>query len=165
MVTDQYGIGAGKRGGSLACPARRKTGPWHAAAKSNDKGLFFVPMPLGLSGQVKATVRIEGGTSENCRRRGRPSIWVDALRRRMLKVAKLDGKQWKFALNPPDGFWKPGFDAGSWSAIKVPAHWEMEGFHSIDNVGGYIRKFELPAGEGQARNCGSTAFTAAPKSG
>ena len=67
------------------------------------------------------------------------------------QVTKLDGKQWKFALNPPEGFWKPEFDASSWSAIKVPAHWEMEGFHSPDNVGGYLRKFEAPAGEGRLK--------------
>ena len=35
--------------------------------------------------------------------------------------------------------------------IKVPAHWEMEGFHSPDNVGGYLRKFEAPGGEGRLK--------------
>src|SRR5208337_4982458 len=67
------------------------------------------------------------------------------------QVTKLDGRHWKFALDPPDGFWNPEFDSASWSEINVPAHWEMEGFHSIDNVGGYLRTFAVPGGDGRIK--------------
>ncbi|MCC6124252.1 MAG: discoidin domain-containing protein [Pirellulales bacterium] len=149
IVTDQYGS-APVIGAEVVLAGQAKRGPWRATVKSDEKGLFFAPMPLGLSGQVKAAVTIGGAASETA---------VDATNLQYgltpfdagNAVVLLDGKQWKFALNPPDEFWKPDFDAGSWSAIKVPAHWEMEGFHSPDNVGGYLRKFEAPAGEGRIK--------------
>ncbi len=149
MVTDQYGS-APVNGAEISLTGQGKSGHWHATAKSDDKGLFFALMPLGLSGQVKATVTVEGRTSENVVDAAALSYGLTPLGT-STKVVKLDGKQWKFTLNPPDGFWKPGFDAAAWSDIKVPAHWEMEGFHSVNNVGGYIRKFELPVGEGRLK--------------
>ena len=149
IVTDKYGS-APVNGAEVALSGQAKTGPWHAAAKSNEKGLFFTPMPLGLSGQVKATVAYQGGSSESAIDAGNFQYGL-SLFGADDKLVLLDGNQWKFTLNPPEGFWKPGFDAGSWSAIKVPSHWEMEGFHSIDNVGGYLRKFEAPAGKGRIK--------------
>ena len=149
IVTDKYGS-APANGAEVVLSARAKSGPWRAEAKSNENGLFFVPMPLGLSGLVKATIAYQGLSSETVvdavnLQYGLSPIDSDA------QVTKLDGEHWKFALNPPDGFWNPEFDAGSWSEIKVPAHWEMEGFHSIDNVGGYLRKFKAPGGDGRLR--------------
>ncbi|MFZ1933280.1 MAG: glycoside hydrolase family 2 TIM barrel-domain containing protein [Thermoguttaceae bacterium] len=149
IVTDQYGS-APINGAKISLAGPGKSGPWHATAKSDDKGLFFAPMPLGLSGQVKATVTVDGRTSQNIVDAaalvyGLSPLGTDT------KVVKLDGKQWKFALNPPDGFFRAGFDASAWSDIKVPAHWEMQGFHSIDNVGGYIRRFDVPAGDGRLK--------------
>ncbi|MGA2253733.1 MAG: glycoside hydrolase family 2 TIM barrel-domain containing protein [Thermoguttaceae bacterium] len=149
IVADKYGS-APVNGAEVALSGRAKSGSWRAAAKSNEKGLFFVPMPIGLSGQVKTTIAYRGGSSQMAvdaadLQYGLSPLGTD------VQVTKLDGKQWRFALNPPDGFWKPEFLAGSWSEIKVPAHWEMEGFHSIDNVGGYIRKFEAPGGDGRLK--------------
>ncbi len=149
IVTDRYGS-APASGAEVAIAGLAKTGPWRATAKSDEKGLFLVPMPLGLSGQVKATVTLGGGTSQTVVDAtdlpyGLSPVGTDA------RVTRLDGKQWKFALDPPDGFWKADFAAGSWSAIKVPAHWEMEGFHSPDSVGGYLRKFAAPAGSGRLK--------------
>jgi beta-galactosidase len=149
IVTDIFGS-APVNGAEVTLAGLAKSGPWQAAAKSNDKGLFFAPMPLGLSGQLKVTVVSGGSTSVTT---------VDATSLQYglspispgAEVTKLDGRQWKFALNPPEGFSKPGFDPASWSHIKVPAHWEMEGFHSVDNVGGYLRTFETPAGDGRLK--------------
>ena len=149
MATDRFGS-APIHGAKIAITGQGKAGPWQAAAESNDKGLFFVPMPLGLSGPVKATATYQGSSSETAVDAGNLQYGLAPFDAGSWNVL-LDGSQWKFKLDPPDGFWKPGFDAGSWPAIKVPAHWEMEGFHSIDNVGGYLRKFDAPAGEGRLK--------------
>jgi beta-galactosidase len=149
IVTDKYGS-APISGADVAITGRAKAGPWHATAKSNNKGLFFVPMPLGLSGPVKTTVTVDAVASESTvdaatLQYGLSPLGTDD------KITKLDGREWKFTLNPPEGFWQPDFNADTWSNIKVPAHWEMEGFHSIDSVGGYLRRFESPAGEGRIK--------------
>jgi hypothetical protein len=149
IVTDNYGS-APVNGAEVTLSGRSKAGPWHAVAKSNEKGLFFTPMPLGLSGQVKAAVAYKGGSSETVVDAANLQYGLSPLGTNT-QVTKLDGKQWKFALNPPEVFWKPEFNASSWSPINVPAHWEMEGFHSPDNAGGYIRKFNAPAGDGRLK--------------
>ena len=65
-------------------------------------------------------------------------------------VVNLDGK-WKFRLDPPEGFWKTDFDDRDWSNIKVPAHWEMEGFHSDSEIGGYRLHFAMPTNRGRVK--------------
>ena len=62
----------GRASNTWTCPDRRlivlsgkaKIGNWQAAAMSNDKGLFFVPMPIGLTGKVNVSVTSEGAKSE-----------------------------------------------------------------------------------------------------
>ncbi len=51
---------------------------------------------------------------------------------------------WRFKLDPPEGFWAADFDDADWSKIKVPAHWEMEGFHNDTGIGGYRLHFTAP---------------------
>ena len=83
-------------------------------------------------------------------------------------IQSLDGT-WKFSLavNPstkPDDFFKDGFDISKWSNIKVPAHWQTEGFDKFiftdveypippdppfvpkdyNPVGSYKRNFSVP---------------------
>ena len=148
IVTDKYGS-APIGGAEVEFTGQAKTGPWHATVKSNEKGLFFAPMPLGLSGRVEATVRLDGNSSVFVHDASQFSIWADAFR----PGYRIDALGWQpveIYPRPAPGFWKPEFD-GSCSNIKVPAHWEMEGFHSPDNVGGYIRKFEAPGGEGRLK--------------
>jgi len=149
IVTDKYGSAPVDRA-DVVLSGQAKSGPWRAVTKSNEKGLFFVPMPLGLSGRVKATVTNRGTSSQTVVDAASLQYGLSPLDTDT-QVTKLDGNQWRFALNPPDGFWKPEFDAGTWSAINVPAHWEMEGFHSSDNVGGYRRVFAAPDGDGRLK--------------
>lgn len=83
-------------------------------------------------------------------------------------VLSLDGK-WRFQLSPspaqrPDSFFADKYDVGGWKEIKVPAHWQTEGFDRFiftdveypipvnppyppehDNpVGSYRRSFRVP---------------------
>ena len=95
---------------------------------------------------------------------------VDALTcdRELSRMASLDGT-WKFMFaedvgKAPLDFWKDGSDVSSWSDIKVPSCWEMQGFGypiysnvtypfpytppyiSRDNpVGSYVRTFTVPS--------------------
>ena len=61
MVSDPWGS-APLAGIEVALSGQAKSGPWQATARSDDHGLFFVPMPLGLSGPV--TVRARAPDSE-----------------------------------------------------------------------------------------------------
>ena len=83
-------------------------------------------------------------------------------------IINLSGK-WKFKIskNPsvrPKSFYKPNFDVANWSTIKVPGHWELQGYgtpiytdveypfepnppqvpEKNNPVGSYRRSFTLP---------------------
>lgn len=88
---------------------------------------------------------------------------------RSQRYLSLDG-QWAFRFSPsadatPKGFEQPGYDAGDWKDIKVPAMWQAQGYdqarynnitypfpanrplipHATNPVGSYRRTFEVPA--------------------
>lgn len=129
------------------------TGAWKECVHTNDMGLFCAPMPLGLKGVV--TVEAELLDSEVLVREvlhldatdfqyGFTPIGVTG------KTSSL-GTGWKFQADPPEDFWMVSFDDTGWSDIKVPAHWEMEGFKSFEGVGGYRKHFLLPSGDGRLK--------------
>lgn len=94
---------------------------------------------------------------------------ADAISRKASpNVLSLDG-MWRFHLSPnpaqrPDNFFSDAFDVKNWKEIKVPAHWQTEGFDRFiftdveypipvnppfppenDNpVGSYRRSFQVP---------------------
>jgi len=152
-VTDPWGS-APIGGAMVALSGASRGGPWQAAAVSNDKGMFDAPMPLGLTGQV--TVR----TAQKTREAGVPPVesrveaaaFQEGLTPRGAGrgETRLNGR-WRFALDPPEGFWRLDFDDKDWASIAVPSHWEMEGFHSERGVGGYRLPFALPAGKGRVK--------------
>ena len=122
MISDSWGS-APLAGAEVALSGHAKSGPWQAAARSDDHGLFFVPMPLGLSGPV--TIATRGLRSEKAQEK---NLQVDAAdfqygltpaNLRGTKVA-LDG-EWRFAPDPPAGFWEPGFKDQTWSVVRPPS--------------------------------------------
>ena len=153
VVTDQWGSSP-VAGARLAVRGRGPRGDWQASASTDEKGLFTIPMPLGLSGAVEARVSGPATPKKNA-----PAIFRwDAgdfqfgLTPRSFgaEVTALDG-DWRFIPDPPLGFWTPEFDDGEWSAIPVPSHWEMKGFRSLAGVGGYRRWFSPPPGAGRLK--------------
>jgi hypothetical protein len=59
--------------------------------------------------------------------------------------------EWTFKLNGPAAeFVQPDFDDSAWAKIRVPGHWEMQGFEEPiykeprEGQGLYRRKFEVP---------------------
>ncbi|MCC7473748.1 MAG: discoidin domain-containing protein [Pirellulales bacterium] len=141
-----------------------KAGDWKASARSDEKGMFSIPMPVGLNGQIQ--VRTEAGAeSVNV-----PPVesQVDAAefafrltpRDARRNPTNLNGK-WKFSLDPPKDFYRADFDDQGWSDIAVPAHWEMEGFHNASYVGGYRRHFQAPGGAGRWKLCFEGVYSGA----
>ena len=57
MVSDAWGSEP-LAGTEVVLSGQAKSGPWQTTARSDDHGLFFLPMPLGLSASVTANVRI-----------------------------------------------------------------------------------------------------------
>jgi beta-galactosidase len=139
-------------------------GAWKATVVSDAKGMFFTPMPLGLTGAVK--VRTELKTGAAALTPVESQVEAAALahgltpREARLSPTDLSGK-WKFRLEPPASFWRGDFDDKAWKDITVPAHWEMEGFHSDEGVGGYRTTFQAPAGKGRVRLCFEGVYSGA----
>ena len=53
---------------------------------------------------------------------------------------------WKFTTGD-DAEWKePGFNDHSWKEVRVPAHWETQGFKGYDGYGWYRVRFNVPPG-------------------
>jgi beta-galactosidase len=148
MVSDGYGFSP-MNGALVSLRGRAASGVWKASVKSDDAGLFFLPMPVGLAGTVqvvteaghhavKSTVRAEDfqyGLTP--RSHGEKALPLN------------DG--WRFSCDPPPGFQDPGFDDRAWSPINVPAHFIMEGFDSLDGIGGYRLRFTAPESAGRLK--------------
>jgi hypothetical protein len=152
MVADGWGS-APLAGIAVSLSGQASAGPWQAAARSDSNGLFFASMPLGLSGEVSVTAQPPQQDAWPVK----PAHFAATdfqygLTPRSLhrEETSLDG-QWRFASDPPPDFQQPDFDDSHWAAIKVPSHFEMEGFHSADDVAGYRKHFRLPGGKGRLK--------------
>lgn len=153
VVSDASGA-APVEGASVTLSGKTKVGPWKTSATSDAKGMFTADMPLGLTGQIDIrtelkTPQFETGPFESQMNSAAFESYLTPREARQ-NVVKLDGR-WKFSLNPPEGFWKTDFDDTHWSEIKVPAHWEMEGFHDDTEIGGYRLRFAAPTAQGRVK--------------
>ncbi|MHB8521010.1 MAG: glycoside hydrolase family 2 TIM barrel-domain containing protein [Limisphaerales bacterium] len=152
IVSDAWGS-APVAGAEVSLSGQAKSGLWETTATSDDHGLFFAPMPLGLVGPLTVRTRVltPGAANETARkldaaafRYGLTPLSSDARR------TSLSGR-WRFAVDPPADFWKPGFGDSRWGEISVPVHFEMAGFHSPDGTGGYRKRFKVPGGRGRLK--------------
>jgi beta-galactosidase len=146
IVSDSVGASP-VEGAQVTLSGKTPVGPWKSSAKSDAKGLFTADMPVRLVGPV--TVRTELQTKDM---KVEPNeMQVDAAgfefcltpREARQNVANLNAG-WRFKLDPPEGFWAADFNDADWAAIKVPAHWEMEGFRNDSGVAGYRLHFNGP---------------------
>lgn len=120
-----------------------KLGAWRRSTVAGEDGFFSVDLPLGATGRIDVTARkdaLSGQTSVESadlsrRLTPRPS-------ERSQDRVNLDGL-WDFAPDPPASF--PASDTEiHWSKLKVPAHWEMEGFRAETGRAVYRRTFRVP---------------------
>ena len=153
VVTDQWGSEP-VPGARVAVNGLGKRGPWTWSGTSNEKGLFLTPLPPGAAGTLEVAVTAAGASeqSSSARLERDAGDFQYGLTPRSpgAPVASLNGA-WRFKIDPPEGFWKPGFDDAGWSDISVPSHWEMQGFQSLDGIGGYRKRFSLPPGDGRLK--------------
>ena len=133
----------GPRGVNVEVAGSTPRGAWKRITQSGDNGVFTVGVPHGSIGAISVTAAKDGQTG---------AVTVDvrdlsfALTPRPVTGSgnrlSLNGS-WKFAVDPPAD--SPlGSDSQAWHDIKVPAHWEMEGFASENGQGVYKKTFTLP---------------------
>ena len=151
MISDAWGSEPVK-GAPVKLSGQTKRGPWQVSAQSDEHGLFFAPMTLGATGQVTVVAEMaESGAATHTERFDAAGFQY-GLTPLPLKSQKTSlAGRWRFATDPPAHFWEPGFDDRRWAEIKVPAHFEMEGFRSVDGVGGYRKRFQAPRGSGRMK--------------
>jgi len=148
IVCDHWG-GTPVDKARVTLTGRAITGEWIAHAESDEHGLFFVPMPVGLSGEIGVKTETHGSPvlstwkSEDLQYGLTPQSFGASAK-------NLNGS-WKFCLDPPEDFFKEGFDDSKWVSIKVPAHWSMEGHRSLSGIAAYRKTFSLPPGKGRLK--------------
>jgi beta-galactosidase len=152
MVSDEWGS-APVAGAEVSLSGRAYSGTWKATARTDIHGLFFAPMPLGLNGPLTVGTRVPAveGASEFTRQVDTATLQYGPTPANLQRPVTLLGSRWRFAPDPPAEFWKPDFDDGGWADIRVPAHFAMEGFRSLEGIGGYRTRFRPPAGEGRLK--------------
>jgi hypothetical protein len=153
IVTDQWGSEP-VSGAQVTVSGRGKPGPWRQSVTSDGKGHFLAALPLGATATVEIAAIAAGasGQQDSARLHKDAGDFQYGLTPRSTSspVESLNGV-WRFKPDPPDEFWKPGFDDDGWSDISVPSHWEMEGYRSLAGIGGYRRRFSLPPGDGRLK--------------
>lgn len=141
MLCDAFG-GAPLPGRPITIKGASTRGPWLESAKSDEHGLFFAPMPIGMTGAVSVSSP-EDGAHHYFADSFQRAITPISINATVVPIAT----GWRFMINPPSGFSSPGFNDSDWASIKVPGHWAMQGFKG-DN-GGYRVHFPAPAGDGR----------------
>lgn len=152
MLSDEWGSAA-VTGAEISLSGQAAQGAWRATGHSDAHGLFAIPMPLGLTGEVTIGTRLPAGNAPRL-----PAQHADGARFQYgltpanlaHRNISLDGV-WKFKPDPPEDFWRPDFKDAAWADIQVPGHFVMQGFQSAEGAGGYLRQFHTPPGKGRLK--------------
>ncbi|MHB1455832.1 MAG: glycoside hydrolase family 2 TIM barrel-domain containing protein [Armatimonadota bacterium] len=121
---------------------KNSSGSWKKIARTDVNGYFATPIPPGTMGDINIAVKKDkqiGKSVVDC-----SDLALSLTPRASDRSAKripLQGK-WDFAVDPPKDY--PSQPISAWSKIKVPAHWEMEGFSSRSGKAVYRRTFAIP---------------------
>jgi len=152
MVSDEWGS-APVADARVTVSGHASAGPWKAAARSDEHGLFSLALPIGLSGNVAVVLSVPdaGAASAVTREFAAAGFQYGLTPSNLTRPETSPAGPWHFAPDPPADFWKPEFDDRAWAEIRVPAHFAMEGFRSLEGVGGYRTRFHPPAGEGRLK--------------
>ena len=120
-------------------------GPWKETAKTGKQGDFEVPLPFAANGPIEVSVAKGDLQAEADFRQPGHLHPTDAASPTEIKKNRLSlCGTWEFAADPPKDF--PANQSGlKWSPIKVPAHWEMEGFAAESGRAVYRKTFRAPA--------------------
>lgn len=118
-------------------------GPWAETAKTGEQGDFEVPLPFAATGQIEVSVT-KGDLKARELFESRDISTQLTPKSAEIKKNRLSlCGTWDFAADPPKNF--PADQSGlKWSPIKVPAHWEMEGFIAESGRAAYRKTFNAP---------------------
>jgi hypothetical protein len=122
---------------------RTPNGEWRETTATDGLGSFEVPLPFATEGEINvvavkgAVVKEQSFDSRAISTQLRPRSDATAV-----DQLSLCGT-WEFAADPPAGYPANGRPQ-EWSKIKVPAHWEMEGFSAETGRGVYRKSFRVP---------------------
>lgn len=152
MISDAWGSDPVKDT-QVMLSGQAKRGPWEVSARSDEHGLFFAPMAIGTTGQVIVAAQMTGAgaLAEHVERFDAAGFQYSLTPSSSKSQRTSLSGRWHFATDPPANFWESTFDDSRWAEIKVPAHFEMEGFRSLTGVGGYRKHFQAPRGSGRLK--------------
>jgi beta-galactosidase len=119
-------------------------GPWEERAKTGEQGDFEVPLPFAARGSIHVSLaKGDLRAAADFESRDISTQLTPKSKESRENRLSLCG-EWEFAADPPKGF--PADQKGlKWNPIKVPAHWEMEGFAAESGRAVYRKKFSAPA--------------------
>lgn len=120
-------------------------GPWKETAKTGKQGEFEVPLPFAATGPIQISLAKGDLTAKQEFDSRDISTQLTPKSAEIQKDRLSLCGSWQFAADPPKNF--PADQSGlKWSSIKVPAHWEMEGFTAESGRAVYRKTFNAPAG-------------------
>jgi beta-galactosidase len=119
-------------------------GPWKETAKTGKQGDFEVPLPFAVDGPIQVSLA-KGDLQAKQTFDSRDISTQLTPKSAEIKKDRLSlCGTWEFAVDPPKDF--PVNQSGlKWNPIKVPAHWEMEGFAAESGRAVYRKMFRAPA--------------------
>ena len=136
--------GVAVRDADVTVAGRTPAGPWRESTKTGKQGDFEVPLPFASDGPIEASAVTGDVRAKATFDSGDISTQLTP------KSAEIKSNRlslcgtWDFAVDPPKSF--PADQSGlKWSPIKVPAHWEMEGFAAESGRAVYRKTFQAPA--------------------
>jgi hypothetical protein len=134
----------GIRNATVKISGTTPVGIWKQTVQSGENGIFAAAIPHGSTGTINIHVAKDNQAADatvNVRDLSlaltpRPPAGSE-------NRLSLDGA-WQFAVDPPANF-SNGKETLVWHDIKVPAHWELEGFISESGLGVYKKAFAVPS--------------------
>jgi hypothetical protein len=118
-------------------------GPWKESVKTGRQGDFEVPLPFAANGPIEVSVAKGDLKAKKILDSRDISIQLTPKSEEIKKDRLSLCGTWEFAVDPPKDF--PADQSGlKWNSVKVPAHWEMEGFAAETGRAVYRKTFAAP---------------------
>ncbi len=132
------------RDADITVTGNAPVGPWKETTKTGRQGDFEVPFPFATSGPIGVSVAKGDLKVKEIFDSGDISTQLTPKSEEIKKDGISLCGTWEFAVDPPKDF--PANQGGmTWNPIKVPAHWEMEGFAAETGRAVYRKTITAPA--------------------
>ncbi|MGC8669350.1 MAG: glycoside hydrolase family 2 TIM barrel-domain containing protein [Chthonomonadales bacterium] len=141
VLTDRFGS-MPVPGATIRVSARCAGGEWKQETVSGADGIFYCPMPPGLRGEVSVEAASQDAGAATAHFSAAQFPYSLTPLPQGGPVQSLNGV-WRFMPDASDGSASPSYNDRAWPKIKVPGHWEMQGFHPSSGRGMYRTRFRL----------------------